>query len=710
MKFLLAKLGFTVLFTALLGSFLEMDILIAFAAVATLIGVIIKILFKEKGDFSLIFISIAIGFALVAINLVIRIYPEKQLDTVTAEITGVVTEISNSGGNPTYTVKTESIDIKGAPQKIKLKISGWEESLAMPYDKISCSVSFAVYKKEELSSALENRSNGYSVFGYAGEKIEVIGEKHNSLGYYIFRVREEISSAIYRYFIDWQAPFMDELLIGRKGELDSSITMAFRKSGLSHIIAISGTHLVVIIGLLEKLLSYSKKRSHQRTKAIILIFATAFYILVGGMGMSVLRSGIMLILSYGIKAFFGGSKPMDNLGVAVMAILLFDPFASNDIGFLMSVFSFASISLFSEKMKNLLLKPFKNHKKLIEFIMEGFATSIVASVSVIPISLLVFGNITLVAPISNIFATLFAQYMLTFGVATVIFAFIPLCSFFAKGCAFVTMLCGGVLYKVAQIFSKVPFGNIYSENESLIVWLFATLALLFIPLVFKRKRFLKLSLAISAVALLSYMLLHSIFYSETAKITVTALEEGTAISIEHREGSFIFTNGLTYADRYRILNKNGYDVILSTNAKNGYAETELLDTCEPKFALVSNEDAVLRCEKAHMTKSGIIDISDRVRFQIIDDGIFTAKSGEFNLLYISKECDIIDLESEYLKSEIIIFDGVSPQSYPFLRCDYLILRNKSGYYSGASEVITLESGEAVFYAYEENVTKGRHSN
>ncbi len=707
MKFLLAKLGFAMLSAAFLGSFLRADMLIVFGITALLIGAITKNVLSKRNDIALIFASIALGFVLVAINLLTEVYPQKELSGETAEITGVVTEITNHSGNPVYTVKTDHIGIEGAPQRIKLKISGWEDSFAMPYDKISCKVSFAVYGEGEIYDVLTNRSQGLSVFGYVKDEIRVTGTEHSTLGYHIYRIREEISSVIYRYFIDWQAPFMDELLIGRKGELDPSITAAFRKSGLSHIIAISGTHLVVIIGLLEKLLNYRKRGKHQRTKAIILIFATLFYMFIGGMGMSVVRSGLMLILSYGSKAFLSASKPMDNLGIAIITVLIFDPFASNDIGFLMSVFSFASISIFGWRVRGFLLKPFKNPGKALKFLAETVSASFVASVAVIPVSVLTFGNMALIAPVSNIFATFFAEYMLSFGVLTVIFGMIPFCSFLAEGCAFIAMLCGGALLKIAEFFAKIPYAYVTTENESLVVWLLGSIVLVLIPFIFKKREYLKLSLSISAVTFIAFLLLHSLFYSDTVKITVKTLEKGTGISFSSEEGDFLFINGLSYSDRYELIYGRDYDGILSIGAESGYAELELLNLLEPEFAFISDEGAAARYKNASLSKPGKITVTKENYFQIIEGGAFTAKFGEFNLLYIFEECDIIDLESEYKRPDVIIFDGVSPENYPFLRAKYLVFRNMSGYYNGADEIITLKNGEITFYSYNENLTKGR---
>ena len=82
---------------------------------------------------------------------------------------------------------------------------------------------------------------------------------------------------------------------------------------------------------------------------------------------------------------------------------------------------------------------------------------------------------------------------------------------------------------------------------------------------------------------------------------------------------------------------------------------------------------------------------------------------EISLLYISEECDIMDIEPKFRRADIIILEGVSPEDFPALRADYLILREYGGFYSGAEEIITLKGGKIGFFAHEGNLKKGRYA-
>ena len=76
------------------------------------------------------------------------------------------------------------------------------------------------------------------------------------------------------------------------------------------------------------------------------------------------------------------------------------------------------------------------------------------------------------------------------------------------------------------------------------------------------------------------------------------------------------------------------------------------------------------------------------------------------VLYIFSKCDIMKIEPKFRRADIIVLEGVSPEDFPVLRCDYLILREMGGYYSGTDEIITLKNGEINFFAFNGNLKKG----
>lgn len=709
MAYFLIFLAFAMLFSAFAAAFIPLEISVVFIVCFILGCTGFYIFGKKYRSVSAILGAYAIGFGLVAANIFFGFYPSLSLDGISAEITGTVTEVSAKGGNPVFKIKTDSIDFEDAPQNTTVLVSGWNENFAEPYDKISCKVTFSVHQESGFSEILSNRAGKIKIYAYTNSPMEIIGKDRTSFGFYANLIREKISSVIYEFFFGQNAAFTEQILIGTRGELENGVATAFRKSGMSHILAVSGMHMVIIVNLIEKLFAFVKfKKNSLNIKSALLIGFIAFYMLVCGFGMSVLRSGLMLIFHYLSRIFFSGSKPVESLGLAMIAILLFDPFAACDAGFLMSVFSCLAIFIFAPPFKNSILKIFKGEEKPFEkYIAESFCVSTVAFLAVLPVSAAVFGNISLAAPFANIFAGFFTQYALIFSFLTVIFGLIPFFKFAAAATAFIAMLCETALLKIAEIFSSFSFLYIDASKTWFYIWLLGSAILILIPIiVLKNLRFLKHSALAAAFVLVAGIFLDTVFFSGVAEIKISALEHGTAISCSKGNDSVLIVNKADGNDVYNIdFPVSGFGTVISLNPSSGSAEYSIVKSADPEKAFLSNEDSFERFDFSEKIFEGNVYFSED-SFIKISDSFAAFEINGIRVLYIFAECDIMKVEPKFRRADIIILDGVSPEDFSVLRCDYLILRKLSGYYSGTNEIITLKNGEAEFFAFNGNLKKG----
>lgn len=710
MTFFFAWFGFSVLFGAFAASFLNPLHSFVLFGILIFASLCFRVCFKKLRDFSAVVLAVALGFFIVAFELITEFYPAAALDGTSGSITGTVTEVSVSGGNPVFTVKTDSIDIEGAPQKITLKLSGWDENAAKPYDKIFCKVNFAAYGEKDGTEFITDRSRGISVYAYSKEALEVTGEDRTFPGYIIYRIREEISSVIYEYFIGWHAPFMEQILIGTRGKLESEITETFRQSGISHILAVSGLHMVIVIFLFEKLIKIAKRKNTlEKHDLLILIFAVLTYMLIGGMGVSIRRAGTMLIVRYAAKILLYGSHSIDNLGIAVTAVLVTDPMAACDAGFLMSAFSCLAICVFAAPLKEFIVKKLllKTKNRVLYFAAESFAVSTSAFFAVLPVSAAVFKEIYPVALVSNIFASVFAAPIIILGIATVILGLLPVLDFFAGGTAVICMVFSGMLYRIADFFAFEGDFMFNAESPWVLLWIFGSAVLIIVPaLASKSFKYIPFGVVLSVFVLCGGIFINYLLFSGSAKIEISAIEHGTAVECSKGKSRVLVTHGLDADDKYNADFASYYDVFISLDAFSGAAEAEIASAEKTKLALLSMGEAVERCEGACFAKEGEVSFWENGKVHIISSGVFCVDAEEISLLYISEECDIMDIEPKFRKADIIIFDGVSPAEYPSLRCEYMILRQMEGFFSGAAETATLKKGSMEFYGYDGNIRKG----
>ena len=135
------------------------------------------------------------------------------------------------------------------------------------------------------------------------------------------------------------------LLTGDRSGLSSEIKSAFRDSGASHILALSGLHLGIIYGILSKLLSILGNSPVMRIlRSILIILICGIYTLATGAGDSLVRALIFISLREIAKA----ASRYHGLGQILLASLIIqlviNPLAVRSVGFQLSYAAMAGIA------------------------------------------------------------------------------------------------------------------------------------------------------------------------------------------------------------------------------------------------------------------------------------------------------------------------------------------------------------------------------
>ncbi|MBR5042339.1 MAG: ComEC/Rec2 family competence protein [Bacteroidales bacterium] len=94
------------------------------------------------------------------------------------------------------------------------------------------------------------------------------------------------------------AAILKALLTGRRNSLDRSTISAFRRSGASHILALSGLHLGVLYLLVRRLLApLGNSRPAQICRSVLTIALSAFYAHATGASPSIVRALLFIIIN-----------------------------------------------------------------------------------------------------------------------------------------------------------------------------------------------------------------------------------------------------------------------------------------------------------------------------------------------------------------------------------------------------------------------------
>ena len=212
-----------------------------------------------------------------------------------------------------------------------------------------------------------------------------------------------------------EAAFMDALTLGETDdlsslpELENGLTWrdVFARSGLSHILALSGQQVTLLVGTLGFALAFLGVWRYPA-----LIGLLVFYTLVTGASPSVTRAALMGVAVL-ISQWLGRGKLeiMPTIGLSAIFALLLEPRWIFDLGFQLSYLAVIGMALFLPPVQLWLEK----RSKPIQFVGGLFALTFGAQALTLPLATSSFGLIPFFSPFANIFAELLAIVLVPLG-------------------------------------------------------------------------------------------------------------------------------------------------------------------------------------------------------------------------------------------------------------------------------------------------------
>ena len=140
--------------------------------------------------------------------------------------------------------------------------------------------------------------------------------------------------------------FITALLLGDRSFLSAEVRSAFSNAGVAHVLALSGLHVSILMGIILALLFPLKIIGFHKTRYIIALLFLWFYVFFTGMSPSTVRATIMTTFVIAALLLQRRNSAENALLVAIFLILLFNPLAIYDIGLQLSVLCVGSILFF----------------------------------------------------------------------------------------------------------------------------------------------------------------------------------------------------------------------------------------------------------------------------------------------------------------------------------------------------------------------------
>ncbi|RBY94741.1 ComEC/Rec2 family competence protein [Blastococcus sp. TBT05-19] len=156
-------------------------------------------------------------------------------------------------------------------------------------------------------------------------------------------VRTALAEASARVLDDRPGGLLPGLVVGDTSAMDPVLDEEFRRAGLSHLTAVSGANVAIVIaGVLWPL---RRRAVDRRLQAAVGVLALAAFVLLAGPSASVVRAAAMGAVTLLALASGRVRSALPALAAAVTVLLLADPSLTRDPGFALSVVATASIVL-----------------------------------------------------------------------------------------------------------------------------------------------------------------------------------------------------------------------------------------------------------------------------------------------------------------------------------------------------------------------------
>lgn len=281
--------------------------------------------------------------------------------------------------------------------------------------------------------------------------ISLLAEKRGSAFYrYIFLFKGAFERRLNKIYAEPHSSFMAGLILGSRKGIPAHLMEDFNTTGLTHIIAISGYNITLVIVIVSGLFSFLSRR----LKVIAsIVFVVVFVILVGASA-AVVRAGIMGVIS--LMALWFGRQYYVVLGLFIAAFLmnLWNPkILVYDVGFQLSFLATCGLIFVSP----LIEKYFSFLPKTLE-IRESVLMTISAQILALPVIVFNFGRLSLISPLANLFVLPFLPFSMLFGFFAVVFSF--LWNFLGNFVGFFGYLSLELIVFFVKFFAEIPFASI----------------------------------------------------------------------------------------------------------------------------------------------------------------------------------------------------------------------------------------------------------
>lgn len=149
----------------------------------------------------------------------------------------------------------------------------------------------------------------------------------------IYYIQDEIYSSFSKLFPKNEMGLILGMMIGDIKDISDNILENFKKTGITHLVAVSGSNVAYVVLLVQMLF---EKIIGKRATYFISIFILLIFMLISGASSSVVRATIMMVMIIIANILFLKADTATNISFSALVLMIVNPLVVYDVGFILS--------------------------------------------------------------------------------------------------------------------------------------------------------------------------------------------------------------------------------------------------------------------------------------------------------------------------------------------------------------------------------------
>lgn len=406
-----------------------------------------------------------------------------------------------------------------------------------------------------------HKGNGVFLLAYAQNECQVTQAQRTPMRYFAATMSHQITQRLESTFPEDVAFFTKALLLGDRSDVDYETNTAFKVSGISHIIAVSGLHVSILFAVVLLLSGRQRYLTAILGIPVLLLFAA-----VAGFTPSITRACVMQLIMIIAMLTNREYDPPTSLSAAALLMLVINPLVITSVSFQLSVGCMAGIFLFSGGLQTWLcsFRFWGNWKgkgikvRLRNWFTSGVAVTLSSMFFTTPLVVCYFGCISLVSVVTNLL-TLWAVSWIFYGIVAVCL----LSLIWQQGAVLLAWLVSWLIRYVltaAKLLSAIPLSAVYTKSIFILIWIIFCYVLLAVLLISRKKKPL-LSVSLAVLGLCAALLCSWLEPFVTGRLmTVLDVGQGQSIILQSQGRTFLVDCG---GDRDSVAADQAAETLLS---------------------------------------------------------------------------------------------------------------------------------------------------